>query len=345
MTIVSGPIAAPQQYMTLSGIPLSVSAPGLLNGVSDPNGLTPYLSSLGEPPANGTLCRYSDGSFVYTPNPGFTGPSDKFTYVPADTKATGSPAKARVGVATLTLKEVRFDPGNDHYNLKGDPGEQPIIGNRWTERTQDTLWYKRGATITVDATFALSQPWSGGQIQIYAYGPDGQLWIPRVDATVNAPDPWYPNGSVEISNKSSLVPLANYVADFPLTLTWYATLAGATVGTQVGVSANETYLSLKTPVETSEFNTVVYLGCHNAQGDTVESDTALDIWNRAFSQNSVATKEGTALFYYKEFDTIGTTTEYLLKEHDGRCGAWASFTVDVLCARYLRRFSSWRCSG
>ena len=93
------PAAADDAYVTPQGVPLVQPAPGLLQNDADSGGgalvvdTTPVVS-----PANGVLSLAPDGSFTYTPAPGFVG-SDAFTYR-ATSLATGLSADA---VATITV--------------------------------------------------------------------------------------------------------------------------------------------------------------------------------------------------------------------------------------------------
>jgi hypothetical protein len=89
------PIANPDTYRAVSGRTLSVAAPGPLGNDVDPEGaaLTATLATATE---SGELTLNADGSFTYTPTPGFTG-TDHFTYT-----ATG-PVGAVSEPATVTI--------------------------------------------------------------------------------------------------------------------------------------------------------------------------------------------------------------------------------------------------
>jgi hypothetical protein len=80
------PIATDDSYTTGLNTPLSVSAAlGLLNNDTDPDfpaGLTVNPTPVNAP-ASGSVVLNSDGSFTYTPNPGFSG-TDSFTYQVCD---------------------------------------------------------------------------------------------------------------------------------------------------------------------------------------------------------------------------------------------------------------------
>ncbi|PFG34476.1 hypothetical protein ATL42_2386 [Sanguibacter antarcticus] len=80
-------IATPDSYETPAGVALTVDAPGLLANDVSPDGLPLqsilYHYNTGYYSTGGRLSVASDGSFVYTPAPGYQG-ADRFTYVVYD---------------------------------------------------------------------------------------------------------------------------------------------------------------------------------------------------------------------------------------------------------------------
>ena len=75
---------------------LNVAAPGVLGNDTD-DGIGPLQAILEEGPKYGTLNLRADGSFVYTPNPGFNR-EDKFTY-----KASDGDYESAVATVNITL--------------------------------------------------------------------------------------------------------------------------------------------------------------------------------------------------------------------------------------------------
>ena len=59
-------------------------------------------------PTNGTVSLASDGSFVYTPNPNFSG-SDSFTYIASDGSELSNTATVAVTVNDVNLPPVAVD--------------------------------------------------------------------------------------------------------------------------------------------------------------------------------------------------------------------------------------------
>jgi len=94
------PSANADTYTTLQETALSVPAPGVLGNDSDPdgNGLTAQLVSQ---PTHGAVTLNADGSFVYTPNLGYSG-GDGFTYVARDGTTASTPATVAITVAAAT---------------------------------------------------------------------------------------------------------------------------------------------------------------------------------------------------------------------------------------------------
>ncbi len=78
---------------------LTVAAPGLLANDFSPRGL-PLIAFNGDAPSHGTVHLFGDGSFQYTPEPGFVG-TDSFTYSVTDEIVASDPA-----TVTITVTEV-----------------------------------------------------------------------------------------------------------------------------------------------------------------------------------------------------------------------------------------------
>jgi VCBS repeat-containing protein len=79
-----------------SATTLTVPAPGVLVNDSDPDG-DPLTAVSPTQPANGSLTLRTNGSFDYTPTPGFTG-ADHFTYRASDGMLTSTPATVTINV-------------------------------------------------------------------------------------------------------------------------------------------------------------------------------------------------------------------------------------------------------
>jgi large repetitive protein len=91
------PVANDDAFTATQAVPLSVDAPGVLSNDTDPDGSNPSAIPLTTTTANGgAVSLQSDGSFIYTSGPLFTG-TDTFTYSASDGTLTSTSA------ATVTI--------------------------------------------------------------------------------------------------------------------------------------------------------------------------------------------------------------------------------------------------
>jgi VCBS repeat-containing protein len=80
--VIDPPVASDDSYSVTENTVLTVTAPGLLDNDSDPDGDT-LQASLQTDVSDGSLLINADGSFSYTPDPDFNG-TDSFTYIVSD---------------------------------------------------------------------------------------------------------------------------------------------------------------------------------------------------------------------------------------------------------------------
>lgn len=91
------PVAVSDTFTATVDVPLHIGAPGILLNDSDPDG-DPISAILASPPASGSLELFADGSFDYTPPPGFVG-TEFFAYRAFDGTQTGGLTSVRIDVA------------------------------------------------------------------------------------------------------------------------------------------------------------------------------------------------------------------------------------------------------
>ncbi|WP_018334775.1 cadherin-like domain-containing protein [Actinomycetospora chiangmaiensis] len=98
------PTAAPDTFTVHANRVLTVPAPGVLANDTDPDG-DPLTAAQPGQAAHGTVVLAPDGSFVYTPTPGYVGP-DQFSYYARD----GRPQGLSAVPATVTLDVTNAAP-------------------------------------------------------------------------------------------------------------------------------------------------------------------------------------------------------------------------------------------
>jgi RHS repeat-associated protein len=97
--IPAGPLALDDTYQTTAGSPLTVGPAGVLANDSDSHSTGPLTASLNRDAFHGSVALNPDGSFVYTPDPTFTG-ADSFLYVAIDLQGlVSAPAHVTINVA------------------------------------------------------------------------------------------------------------------------------------------------------------------------------------------------------------------------------------------------------
>jgi len=120
---------------------LTVAAPGVLGNDTDADGVT-LTAELVSSTANGVLTFNEDGSFVYTPNEGFSG-TDSFTYRASDGELDSD-------LATVVLSVA----GQGNSAPMVDAGPDQVVG---LQRIDDLHWShwkdQRKAEVRIDALF------------------------------------------------------------------------------------------------------------------------------------------------------------------------------------------------
>jgi hypothetical protein len=148
------PVAAGEAYTLAAGGSLTVSAPGVLANDSDVDS-APLTAVLAAAPASGVLTLAANGSFTYTPAPGFSGPAS-FTYRASDGAAVS-------GIATVNLQVQPPPPPVVIFTANFDSGQNSFtyIDNAFRGATQSS--YASGSRIS-------SGGFSGGALRVYVGG-------------------------------------------------------------------------------------------------------------------------------------------------------------------------------
>ncbi len=164
------PVANPDAYVTLLNTPV----PGdILDNDSDPDGDDIVLNTLPvTPPSNGSVTLNSNGTMVYTPNPGFTG-IDTYTYRICD---DGTPSLCAQTTVTIKVR-TDFNGAENDPPFAGDDAvvtnvNSPVSGNHLQNDSDPN-----GDNITISTT-PVSGP-SNGSVVI---NPDGTFdYTPNTD--------------------------------------------------------------------------------------------------------------------------------------------------------------------
>ncbi len=119
-------IAFQDVYTTSFETPLAEPAPGVLG--NDVLGCQPHMAIVSSPPSDGTVAVAGDGSFTYTPDPGFWG-NDEFSYDILD----ANQAVMATSVAMVIVDKPPCDAADDAYSTTVDTpltvGAPGVLGN------------------------------------------------------------------------------------------------------------------------------------------------------------------------------------------------------------------------
>jgi hypothetical protein len=135
---------------------LDVGAPGLLTNDTDADH-DPLTAVLVRQPPNGTVALRPDGSYTYTPNPGFSG-SDSFVYKASDGGGTGNEATVQI-----TVNPLFIDADKDGFLSNQDcndndpkirPTAQEIPGNKVDENCDGVIAPFPRVSSTILSSFA-----------------------------------------------------------------------------------------------------------------------------------------------------------------------------------------------
>ena len=129
------PVAVDDAYSTSEGTPVTASLAGNDTPSTDGGNVWMKLTD----PANGTVVVNPDGTFTYTPNPGYAGP-DSFTYKITDIDGDVSEASATIIIEAVNDVPLAVD---DAYTTAEDtPVSASLAGNDTPSTDGGNVWMK-----------------------------------------------------------------------------------------------------------------------------------------------------------------------------------------------------------
>ena len=165
------PSVQSHSFNDTSGQSLTLSQGQLLAGSSDPAGLSLAVQGVTRP-AHGTLTENRDGSFTYTPDPGFTG-LDSFTFQATDGQQTSNAGTITINVSPPPQPSAylvvygggmlyQYDASGAHYICGGVQSADLTYtpsGSAVYEVVFDTgAWYQCDASGDTTSAAACSRP-------------------------------------------------------------------------------------------------------------------------------------------------------------------------------------------
>lgn len=304
------PVANPDFYTTHPGETLTVSDPGVLLNDSDPDNDSLTAQLVSEPVSGGTLSLDTNGGFVYTPPPGFTG-VDTFTYSAWDGITSSSPAVVTINVTNSPPVAANYSYGVQ-MNLDLTVPAPGVLLNS-SDPDGDSLTATMVVTPPAHGTVQLSTNGSFTYEPALDYvGPDGFTYIVNDGYADSAPGmvnlmvhatntaPTTTSVTYYLPPSSTLLPPAPYLTD-PFT----------------GI------LTVDSDAENDELTAILVRGPKYAQSFTLNSDGT-------FSYLPLTNFVGVDKFVYQAFDGLGYSTNtvvYLNVHYDPPTVLNSSYTV------------------
>ncbi|MEA2371954.1 MAG: hypothetical protein QOH12_2348 [Solirubrobacteraceae bacterium] len=148
LTVNAAPSVVNHSYTTNRGVVLSVPAPGVLAGSTDPGGSEQAAVVTG--PAHGSLTLNTDGSFTYTPTAGYSGP-DSFTF-----KAHDGTLDSNVATASIKVNAPPVAVNDSYTVLQNGSLTQPVAGGVLSNDTDSDADTLTASTVTGPAHGSLT---------------------------------------------------------------------------------------------------------------------------------------------------------------------------------------------
>ncbi len=201
----AAPVANADAYTAPAGRALVVAAPGVLANDTDPEahaltaatqaGIRPPAAGGGawtfpSDPAHGSLSLGPDGSFTYTPTPGFSG-TDAFTYLATDARGrSSSPATVTVTVpAAPALRAVADFDGSGASDVS-------------VFRPSDGGWYAQGSVALgygAPGDIAVPADYDGdGRTDVAVFRPGNGVWYVHGSAGADVALAYGANGDIPV---------------------------------------------------------------------------------------------------------------------------------------------------
>ncbi|RPE78520.1 MULTISPECIES: S-layer family protein [unclassified Frondihabitans] len=153
VTITVAPVAKNDAYTATAATPLTVAKGDGLTVNDSGSGLTTTLAAT---PAHGTVTVNGDGSFTYTPAPGYSGP-DSFTYTLTDAAKTPTTATVAITVNPLAANDSYRTPAGTRISsdapgiLGNDRGQSITVTGVGTKGLPGSVVTTPHGTVTVSA--------------------------------------------------------------------------------------------------------------------------------------------------------------------------------------------------
>jgi len=228
-------------------------------------------------------------------------------------------------IETITVQSVTY---HDGITIKKDDGSGNYPTPHYSAANSSPTAYPCTSFPKATLVLSFTPPDSSGYFSINGTASDNVTFPTR---TQQFKDP----------NSATYTVQDYYSSDLPAnvhkitSVVWKYNLNGTQQpNTEAGTSTNPIYVTLRNPTTTELFHTVLEHAC-SPGGATTDAQVISNSWSK-FSSRTTKNHAGENLHYYKPNIAFAANQNFtvgdLLKNKNGRCGAWADFFMAVLRA-------------
>ncbi|MGC6426945.1 MAG: hypothetical protein ACON5H_08125 [Akkermansiaceae bacterium] len=236
----------------------------------------------------------------------------------------------------VDLEKISFD-GTEYYELKKDDLTETYSAPHWikADGTNESVAFKRNSKPKIEVFFKLDAPDDLlAKIKIKGVASDGIE---------------FPDQNLVKDGGSVKYPMKEASSAFPNTIKFYDRSDDAKAFkidwqisvdegafSSIGESKHQVYLTLEKPATALKQETVYYLGCNEASGLTNHQQIVDAVYSE-FQDQSVqrvnpanGDPDGRDMTYWGPPPQQIFDPATLLKQGDGKCGAWGRLMVEIL---------------
>ena len=246
----------------------------------------------------------------------------------------GAHCKTATGaVVKVALEELTFS-GTKYHTVKSDDGTTDYTGPQWQDPDRDgnaadghswPLCFTRNTKMIVAGKWYMEPTNLAVTIKIKGDGP-GNLDFPETMATISGND-------ITLTNAECSNPFTNQVDIFdPMSIDWKVSFDSGSTWCNAGNNTNQCYVTLGDPL-TTVYQTLVHLGCKNADGQSNADETADSIYTEFTDRIVCRVSDNEQMTYWAQGNDPGATeTGDILQRADanGNCQAWSALFRDFL---------------
>ena len=245
----------------------------------------------------------------------------------------------RVMLLKVKLESISFS-GSKYHELKSDNALTVYSAPHWVDANGDgdtddlgdkhyPVAYTRKTKPKIGAVFNMGAYLGGVPVKVRAIGPGG-IAIPETSLTVSSRRVTLPATESTGAFVNTIKHYDHETSGKEFELAWEMQI-GSSGWFSVGKTKHTLYLTLADPVTPLRQETLFYLSCKNADGDSAEG-VARDSMYAEFTDRDVRRLDGVQMTYWVN-DAMGCTdTPELLVRQDGNgnCQSWGGFFRDIL---------------